>query len=349
MSQHVCNYWPPAGDWRTSLPEQVGVNSDLLYEADRYIRSAAKRINSLILIKNGQMVFEKYYNGFHRDKPQHICSVTKGIVSALVGIGIDQGYIGSVEQTVVDIFGDESFQSMHYMMQGVTVEHLLTMTSGIYSRYNSNGNEPMWDRMLRSGNWAEFILHLPVVEKRFGRFDYTSMNSHLLSTIVAKTSGMGTCEFANRYLFDPIGIGYVHSVQALQPDFPIDEDILCWKSDPQGCSIGGFDLRLRPIDLARLGYLYLRMGEWEGKQIISRTWIEQSVKPHVKGEHSDYGYQWWVSDGYYSAQGFGGQSVYVLPAIDSVVVMTSKSDSRGTYGRGTDVILNKFILPSIKG
>jgi CubicO group peptidase (beta-lactamase class C family) len=340
------NYWPDK-HWQTICPEAVGMDSRLLNEAGFYIHTVAKRINSLLIVRNGYIVTEQYFNGYHNHSYQHICSVTKSFVSALVGLAIDHGYIESPDQPILDIFVETNPRDTHYLMQAVTVRHLLTMTSGLTSRYNRNGNEPLWDRMVQSKNWMKFILSLPVVEERFGKFNYTSMNSHLLSTIISKTTGMSAAEFANKHLFEPLGIDQIDSSN--MSEFKTDGTVSCWTADPQGNSNGGFGLCLRPLDLARFGYLYLRKGTWNGKQVLSGKWVLDSVNPEI--HQSNYGYQWWLErsayDGY-SAQGYGGQSVFIIPDQDLVVVMTTRDNSRATSGRSPVDILNKYILTSIK-
>jgi CubicO group peptidase (beta-lactamase class C family) len=188
----------------------------------------------------------------------------------------------------------------------------------------------MLDRLRRSKDWVGFILGLPVRERSFGTFQYNSAASHLLSAIITRSTGRCAQEFAAEHLFEPIGmdppvanIGHSYS----QADV-FRNRAGGWPQDPQGNSIGGWGLVLKPRDMARFGYLYLNRGQWDGQQIISEKWIEDSISAHTPG----YGYQWWLRDlngvFVFSAVGQGGNHIFCIPQEDLVVVVASKVGSR---------------------
>jgi hypothetical protein len=157
-------------------------------------------------------------------------------------------------------------------------------------------------------DWIQAALDRKVIAEPGTQFCYDSPGMHLLSAILQQATGMTELEFARKYLFEPLGIKEVY-----------------WEADPQGYTHGWGDLYLKPKDAAKLGFLWLNKGVWEGKQIISAKWVEESVKPNVFGGMDYYGYGWWVSkDGYY-AFGRGGQNIKVMPSIKAIVVTTATS------------------------
>jgi len=183
-------------------------------------------------------------------------------------------------------------------------------------------HELMFTRLLKQKNWANFILNLPISDKMFGKFQYSSAVSHLLSVIITKTSNTSTQDFALKYLFKPIGI--------------LSSSIK-WKRDPQGINIGGFGLCLKPRDLAKFGFLYSNGGMWNKKQVISKEWILESLKERVKEASfsknkknaQGYGYHLWLTKikdfNTFMALGSGGQILTCISKLDLIIVFTSNS------------------------
>jgi CubicO group peptidase (beta-lactamase class C family) len=198
------------------------------------------------------------------------------------------------------------------------------MTSGL----DWPEGDPIYGQMVRSPDWVRFVLDRPMVEEPGKRFDYCSGCSHVLSAIVQETSGMSTLEFARTYFFKPLGISNV-----------------VWQSDPKGIVNGGWGLQLAPRDMAKLGYLYLNQGVWDGWQVVPADWVRTSVEKHVgTGEELDYGYQWWVYPALnaYTARGRGGQLIFVIPNLDMVVVFTANvSDDKVLFE-----LIEDFIVPA---
>jgi CubicO group peptidase (beta-lactamase class C family) len=292
------------------------------------LESARKQnlsLHGVLVIRHGYIVLERYFEPYDASKAHSLFSCTKSFVSALVGIAIDKGYIADVSRPVLGFFSDTSVTDPDQSKQAITVENLLTMSSGL----NWLEADETYARMYStSRDWVKFVLDLPMVVKPGILFNYSSGSSHVLSAIIQKTSGMNTYDFARSNLFKPLGIK--------NPD---------WERDPSGIAIGGWGLSLSPRDMARLGYLYLHGGRWEGKQIVPASWVRSSTQPHIEADGGwQYGYQWWVdpSHAFFAAIGRYGQSIFVVPSLDLVVVFTAHIDSNDpeTY------LLKTYIMPA---
>jgi CubicO group peptidase (beta-lactamase class C family) len=341
------DYWP-TDDWREASLESLGMNAEFLIEADKEIRVRYRTINAFLIVKHGYLVFERYYNGFEHTDSHHVASVTKSFTSALIGIAIDKGYIKGVEQKVLDFFPEFVPHKRDYLKKELTIKHLLTMTAGFQWRTGARSYESGIERMKKNQNWVEFILALPVKPNKVGTFQYNSAASHLLSAIITKTTGVSAREFANQYIFEPIGIRQIP--ETFQNTYSHKGQ---WPQDPQGNSTGGWGLALMPRDMARFGYLYLNYGQWNDKQVISRQWILDSTKAYSQGSWGDehqweYGYQWWlrsVKDVFtYAAVGRGGHHIFCLPEKDLVVVIASKQAGRW---RERWSLLEEYIIPAV--
>jgi CubicO group peptidase (beta-lactamase class C family) len=324
----------------------MGMRAELLSNLDQEIKARFRSINAFLVVRRGYLVFESYYNGFSPDDSHLVASVTKSFISALIGIAIDQGLIEGVHQHVLGFFPEFVPGAQDHFKRQMTIKHLLTMTAGFQWRTGARSNEQLIDRLRRSKDWVAFILDLPVRERSFGTFQYNSGASHLLSAIITRSTGRCAQEFAAEHLIEPLGID--------QPAINIQhtysqEDVFRnksggWPKDPQGINIGGWGLVLKPRDMARFGFLYLNDGQWDGGQIISRKWVEDSVSPHTPG----YGYQWWLRDlngiFVFSAVGQGGNHIFCLPQEDLIVVVASKVGSRW---RDRWLLLEEFVIPAV--
>ena len=205
------------------------------------------------------------------------------------------------------------------------------MSSGLDTRdsylYDWEGLREMW----ASDSWVQHILSRPMAAPPGERFEYSNGSSYLLSAIVQWTAGKTAFEFAREHLFAPLGITDVQ-----------------WPSSPRGVSIGWGEMRMRPHDLAKIGYLYLQEGMWGGKRIVSSSWIRRSTKRHMKGTLAEwYGYQWWSDDdGVIMALGYAGQYLCIVPKLDLVVVFLSDLEERDfTVPRN---LLRAYILPAAR-
>ena len=325
------DYWPTSG-WRSSTPEAQGMDSELLAEMLEDISSNGTRIHSVLVIRNGYIVTEAYFHPYTTETKIHVQSVTKSVIDILVGKAIEDGYIKSENEKLLDFYPDSSFQNESDEKNSIELEHLLSMSSGLDCQ-----NFP-WIAltMEQSQDWVQFMLDLPVVNTPGTTFGYCNGNAHLLSAIVQRSVGMSTREYANRELFEPLGIAPVTEAD--------------WWSDPQQITNGGFGLHLTPLDMAKLGMLYLHGGEWDGAQIIPSKWVAKSTTWYVEKEDGDgYGYLWTVypHSNHYAALGMGGQQIQIYPEQNLIVVLTASLNSYA----GTpeiDHLLNTYILPSTR-
>lgn len=317
-------YWPTDG-WRTSTPEEQGMDSAALAELIEYLDTQSSfRIHSLLIIRNGYIVADAAFYPYPADTLHDLASVTKSFTSTLIGIAIDEGYVESVDEPVVGFFPDRMVANLDAAKEAMTVENLLTMRSGFACTSHGGGStdEQMW----ASPDWVQFSLDLPMATEPGAGYNYCSQNSHLLSAIVQETTGMNALAFAEEHLIEPLGIGNT-----------------VWPTDPQGVSRGWGEMKMAPRDMAKLGYLFLNEGVWEDKQVVSAEWVEAATVPE---QSTTYGYQWWLKPEYgaYWATGVGGQNIFVVPDKELIVVTTGATGGGGTGGWG-DALLTSRILP----
>lgn len=265
--------------------------------------------NSIILVKNGTIVHEEYYNDFSYNTEFNTYSVTKSFTSALVGIAIDQGLIRSVDDLIWDYFPNRTFENDSPNKDKVAIKHLLMMTSGF-----DYGGDPTLAPTVE-GSRAEYVLNRPVKYEPGTVWIYDSQAPSVLLNIIELQSNMAIDDFASKYLFDQLQI----------------ENAL-WTKDESGLAFGGFGLYLAPREMAKLGQLYLQGGIWGGVRIVSEDWINESttdsMNPDVKFVYSTtptegYGYLWWIFEDYYLASGLHGQRIIVNPEEDYVLTFTS--------------------------
>jgi CubicO group peptidase (beta-lactamase class C family) len=349
------DYWPTDG-WRTADPESVGLDGAALRQVLDFAEDCAPLLTGLVVVRSALIVFEHYFRGFHEGSYHHVASITKSVVSALVGIALERGLIAGLDQPIIEFFPEFDTPDADPRTRRITIKHLLTMTGG-------------WSEMGESS--AERAFLPSIVQTAFRRpmahepgtvFHYDSLGCHLLSVILGRVTSMGTAEFAREALFRPLGIwrddtgtflwrtglGGPHN---LQPRGNWDEKTgLSWWVDGYGNTTGWGGLHLTVRDLAKFGYLYLNEGAWDGSQIVPPGYLKESVTaqnaggPGPEREPTPYGYLWWVPGrphGLYYGWGAGRQHVYVLPELDMVVAMTAHQ-GRNDPGR----ILERFIVPS---
>ena len=290
------------------------------------------RLHSLLISHRGELVFEEYYNGADPRRPANMKSASKSVISALIGIAIDEGHIKSVEDPITKYFPEYIFNQTNPDKQLITIENLLTMQSGLETTSNRN-----YGKWVLSDNWVEFVLNQPLVAKPGTRMLYSTGSTHLLSAILTRASGINTKEFAQKHLTSQLGYSMSY-----------------WSRDPQGIYFGGNDMEMTPRQMLAFGELYLNKGVHEGRQIIPTNWVKESYRPHVlspRGQGRYYGYGWWLRDlaGMLVpvAWGYGGQLIFVVEPMDLVVVATSDSTPgrtrRGHLGRLYNLVEDKIL------
>ncbi|MGA8660257.1 MAG: serine hydrolase [Chthoniobacterales bacterium] len=273
--------------------------------------------DSLLVARHGKIVAEAYYAPYAAGMPHTLYSATKAVISTLTAIACKEGLLDSPNHRVLDFFDHGSIANLDDRKEAITVQSLLDMTSGIAWTEALVGRPYSLLEMERSPDWVEFILDRPMSSSPGETFYYNSGNPHLLSAIITKITGMSALEYAKTKLFGPLGITDIS-----------------WQHDPQGISIGGYGLSLQPRDMAKIGYLYLRNGVWEGKQLVPSAWIDKvsqaMVNPHVslQPELRYSNLVWAFPDKHvYMAVGYNGQVIMVFPDLDVVAVTTGHADN----------------------
>ncbi len=330
VGQDKPDYWPTQG-WRTATPESQGMDSALLLDMLEVIWQNDMKIDSVLVARNGYIVLDAYSYPRDADDFHPIYSCSKSVTSALIGIAIDKGDIKGVHQPVLDFFPGRVAENLDDDKKAMTLENLLTMSSGLECRDNWRYRWRGLEEMKRSPDWVQFMLDLPMAERPGTHFNYCNGATFLLSAILQQKTGMNTLAFAEKHLFEPLGIS----------DF-------MWPANSQGITVGYSDLHIRPRDMAKIGFLYLNNGLWEDKQIISSRWIKESTRKHVSTKGlMDYGYQWWtLGSGAYTALGYGGQFIFVVPHKNIVAVFTSGLDRKDIFT--PSVLLRSNIIPAVK-
>ena len=330
VGQDKPEYWPTQG-WRTATPESQGMDSALLLDMLHVIWQNDIKIDSVLVIRNGYIVLEAHSYPRDAADPHNIYSCSKSVTSALVGIAIDKGFIKSVKQPVLGFFPEHVANNLDADKEAMTLEHLLTMSSGLDCR---DSYRYRWDglkQMTKSPDWVQFMIDLPMIKEPGTHFEYCNGVTFLLSAILQHKTGMNALSFAQKHLFEPLGISGV-----------------TWPANPQGITVGYGKIFMRPRDMAKFGYLYLNEGLWEDKQIISSRWIKESTRKHASTKGlMDYGYQWWtMGTGAYTALGYHGQFIFVVPHKNIVAVFTSNLAQKDIFT--PSVLLRSNIIPSIK-
>jgi CubicO group peptidase (beta-lactamase class C family) len=307
------------------------MDSEILADMLNEILEREHNIDSVVIIRNGSMVLDVYIYPWKPSTNHVIHSCTKSIVSVLIGIAIDKGYIDDVQQPVLSLFPERSAENIDAWKEGMTLEDLLTMSSGLDCQDSYLYRWRGLQQMRASSDWVQHMLDLPMTEEPGTRFEYCNGASFLLSAILQEATGMNANEFAEEHLFGPLEI----------------TDVV-WPGNPAGISIGWSELHMRPHDMAKIGQLYLRGGQWDGQQIVSSAWVEASTHKHIAATLEDgYGYQWWIEDeGFFMALGYAGQFIFVIPEKNMVVVFTSDLEETDFYTPQN--LLNGFILVSAK-
>lgn len=294
-----------------------------------------RNITGFVIQKNGATQYEGYFNSFDADNAVHVFSVTKSVVSALIGIAIDKGCIKSVSQKVLDFFPEYTVEAGEKVIRDITIKDLLTMTAPY--KYEV---EP-YEAFFASDNWIHTALDYLGGKAYTGEFLYSAIiGTHILSGILVTATGQPVLDFATENLFSPLGMNPVHNIVFHNKEEHIawytkDKHNNGWVVDPQGINTASWGLTLTPVDMAKFGQLYLNRGQWHGRQIIPAEWIDESTTAHSRWEQLQlsYGYLWWIIDGKehcYAAMGDGGNMIYVNTKKNLVVSIASLS----TLGTG---------------
>ena len=319
----------PEDDWLTATPIEYGFDAQILNAALESAREDSL-LRAVLIVRDGRIVVEEYIHGGHREQSTEVWSVTKSIVSALIGIALQQGYIASIDDLMVKYF------PKYPEFGDLTIRHVLTHTTGL--EWTEEGDD--FVAWLAS---ADPIANAIRRERQFSPGDnllYSSGNSHFLGALIERATGLTPGEYASRHIFGPLGIEY----QPL-PDPPdqvtwdsyLTRTPHTWKRDNSGVELGAFGLSLTAREMARFGFLYLNRGQWAGDEIIEPEWVIESTRDHVqRNENFGFGYHWVVAvrGGHlaFNADGWGGQIICIVPALDMVIVLKSEAENPGSHG-----------------
>ena len=320
----VIDYTPLPGDeWQVSAPAEQGLDPDLV--AELYHNAAElETLYGLLVIKNGHLIAEGYFNGGSVDQRAFMASATKSFTSALVGIALNQGCLSSVDQKMIDFFPEFADQISDPRKELITIRDLLQMRSG----YVWEERTPYMESFFSSGGyWLPFVVDFPLTNDSGIKFGYSNLSSHILGVIVARGCETDLKSFAQEHLFSKI-----------------DADVGDWSQDAEGYYYGAHGMSLSARDRAKFGLLYLNDGEYDGNQVISADWVEDSLQrysdnidisgwiPGITSRYGyfrdlGYGYQWWSAKaGKYQfnyANGHGGNQIILLNELDMVIVTTA--------------------------
>jgi len=330
--------------WEFAEPESQNLSSSLLDSALLQAQSAGF-IDGFLVIRNGYLVAEDYYNGYNQNEPHNIKSVSKSMLSAITGLIVDQGYIDSLDVKMLDFFPEYIYPEMDPRKYKITIRHLLTMRMGI--RGESDDNYQVYHNLYTSDNWVKNTIEEPLVFDPGERMRYNTFQTHLLSAIITKVTEQSTLDFATDQLFSAMGI-----------------DVDSWEQDPQGYYFGGNSMYFIMQEIAVLGYLYLNNGKLNGIQIIPPSWIELTLSPSTDFTHPNawgelrdynYAYLWWLGrinqHEMYMGYGYGGQFLIVFPDIEMIVVSTANPevdpDTATIQEWAIFDIISSYVLPAI--
>ena len=313
-------------------------------------------LDSLLIVKDGYLVYEEYFNGYDADRLHPVHSVTKSVMSALFGMAQAEGNIPDLEATLGDVLPDYFTDGQHDDKKNVTLRHLLQMRSGIQfdeAAFNDELAERGADatQFFLSQDLTEYALNHPMAYPPDAAWNYSSLDLQLLSAVFSALGGQSLAEYAAGRLFPAIGV---------------DESV--WSADANGVSIGGNTLELTPRDMAKFGFLYLNRGQWDGQQVIPQEWVDRSTSAQGDGALyvptgetlpiDFYGYHWWTwkpdwfhGNGSIHARGYGGQWINLFPDLDLVIVSTANSqvDNAGDEAQETAInaLIRDRILPAL--
>jgi len=338
------NYYPMS-QWRTSSPEEQRLNARILKKLVKRIRkNKIAAIDSLLVVRNGYLVVDEYFNGSRPDDLHTLQSDTKSVTSLLIGIASQQGLISSLDQKVLGFFPEyRRIRNVDDLKSAMTLRDLLTMRTGLDWGEDPYQGSPLFQLNNCQCDWLKFVLDWPMRETPGTRFEYNSGGVILLGGVIRNVSGMPTDVFAQQKLFDPLGI----------------TELRWYYGEPDNLPHMGGGLNMKSRDMAKLGYLVLKKGLWEDKQIVSREWLDESMQHHVRnprtfGSHQvDYGYLWWLLplDGsgrdrgaqadVYTAAGARDQWIFVIPRYDMVVVVTGNTVS--TFAQPVDFLYSDIL------
>ena len=342
-------------DWRIEAQTAVSIDPKPLCALIDNLETLKPNIHSVLVVRRGSLVFEHYRRGVDQrlgralgevaygpDVKHDVRSVSKSVVSLLIGIALDRKLIANIDESVFTFF--PQYASLRTpAKERISLRHLLTMSSGIAW----NQNIPYTDaqnserRMTRAPDPYRYVLEQPLMEEPGKVWNYSSGSTVLLAGVLQRTSGKWLVKFARDELFIPLGITDLEWVQM----------------PGSGEFAAAYGLRLRPRDMAKLGQLVISHGIWKGKPIVSAEWLKEATMGRFPVDTAYYGYQWWISSSHVNAKkidwfeafGLGGQRIIIVPSLDLVVVFTTGLYDMENASLVTTSLLDDYVLPAVVG
>ncbi len=323
--------------WETTSLKAQGVDSTAIYNLFSQMHAGGNRIHSLLLVKNNQLLIEEYFNDYPSQEPHDLRSVTKSIISLLVGIAIDKGYIESVDDMVSKYLKNPvPVKNIDSRKENIMIKHLLMMSGGLDCNDWDAKSEGQEDKVYKKRDWLQYTLDLPMLHNPGEVSAYCTMGVVLLAELISQASGMPIDVFAETYLFRPLGI------TNLRWGHTSNKEVI-----PSAKR-----LYMTSRDMAKIGQLVLNNGTQDGEQIVSKQWIAASTATQTTITGMDYGYLWWQIPlqvkgkeiRSVAATGNGGQYIMIFPELDIVAVFTG-----GAYNSEEDklpfVLMANALLP----
>ncbi len=324
--------------WKTNDLKSQNLDTTLVYQLFSQMKGGNNKMHSVLVVHNDQLVIEEYFNDYSGDKTHDLRSTTKSIRSILMGIAIDEGFIDHINDPISKYLKNPvPKKNLDDRKEKITIRHLLTMSSGLDCNDWDKKSKGQEDKVYKKKDWLQYTLDLPMINEPGEVSNYCSMGAVLLAEIISQASGLPIDKFAEKYLFNPLGI----------------ENVSWGHTSGKEVFTSAKRLYMTPRDMAKIGQLVLNEGKWNGVQIVSEKWMEDSTTPKTKITAIDYGYFWWsiplmingetvISK---TATGNGGQYIMVIPEMNLVAVFTG-----GAYNSQEDklpfVIMNRVILPT---
>lgn len=299
------------------------MNESKIKEFENIIEKEYPNTCGIAVMKDNKLIYENYYNKCNKENKIHIYSITKSIISILIGIAIDNGYIKNVDENILNFFPDYKVQDNEKTIQNIKLKDIMSMTAPYKFK------EEPYVEYFTSDNHLKFCLDFLGGEDKIGVFRYTPViGPDILSGVISNSTNQSVLDFARENLFKPLGINVDKNIvfNNAEEQFAFYEsiDMNGWVCDKTNLNTAGWGLTLSPTDMAKIGQLYLNGGVFNCKKIISTNWIKESTSIHSEFNKLKYGYLWWVLDkDSFAALGDGGNTIYVNKAKNIVISVTA--------------------------
>ena len=340
IAQHSYKYLQPINlddGWKTNHLATVAIDTTRLYTFFNQLAKQEHKLHSILLVKDNQLILEKYFGEYDTNKPHDLRSVNKSIKSILLGIAIDKGIIDDINDPISKYLKSHvPKKHLDKYKDEITIKHLITMSAGWDCNDWNKKSKGQEDRVYKKADWLQYTIDLPMINKPGEVSTYCTMGVVLMAEIISQASGLSIDQFTKKYLFDPLGI----------------ENVKWGHTSKKEVIASGKRLYMTPRDLAKIGQLVLNRGQWNGKQIVSANWIDEATSSKTTITGVEYGYLWWnipfktdkgivISK---TATGNGGQYIMAIPDMNLVAIFTG-----GAYNSQEDklpfAVVKDVLLP----